>query len=48
MSRIAITMRPGDLALVLRIKSRLSEGKVLSEEEFGSIPFELGWLERLA
>ena len=47
MNRISVTMLPGDAALVLRVKSRLAEGKVLSEEEFAAVPYELGWLERL-
>lgn len=47
MNRIAVTMAAGDCALVLRVRTRLPEGKVLSEEEFAAIPYELGWLERL-
>jgi len=47
MQRIAITMQSGDSALVLRIKSRLPEGKLLTREEIAAIPYELGWLERL-
>ena len=46
-NRITITMQPGDAALVLRIKSRLPEGKVLTSEEMAEIPFELGWLTRI-
>jgi hypothetical protein len=48
LNRIAVVMRPRDAALVLRVKTRLPEGKVLSEEEFAAIPYELAWLERLA
>ena len=48
MNRVSVTMHPGDTALVLRVKTRLPEGKVLSEAEFAAIPFELGWLERLS
>lgn len=48
MNRIAVTMQPGDAALVLRVKTRLPEGKLLSEAEFSATPYELGWLERLA
>ena len=48
MNRIAVTMVPGDAALVLRVKSRLAEGKLLTEDEFCAVPYELGWLERLA
>lgn len=47
MNRVAIAMQPGDTALVLRVKTRLPEGKVLSEEEFAAIPYELAWLEHL-
>ena len=46
-SRLAVTLRPGDVALVLRIKERIAEGKVLTEDEFATVPYELGWLERL-
>ncbi|CAK0739240.1 conserved hypothetical protein [Gammaproteobacteria bacterium] len=45
-SRSTITMMPGDAALVFRIKTRMQEGVVLSEEELFAIPFELGWLIR--
>lgn len=47
-SRIAVAMLPGDAALVLRLRGRLPEGTVLSAEEMAKVPFELGWLERLA
>lgn len=47
-NRIAITMQPGDAALVLRLRARLPEGAVLSAAEMARVPFELGWLERLA
>jgi hypothetical protein len=47
MNRVAVTMEPGESALVLRVKARLPEGKVLTEEEVAAVPFELGWLERL-
>jgi len=45
--RRAITMQPGDRALVLRIMQRLPEGLVLSAAEMASIPYELSLLERL-
>jgi hypothetical protein len=48
MNRITATMQPGDTALVLRIKTRLAEGAVLTEDEFAAVPYELGWLERLS
>ncbi len=47
-NRIAVTMAPGDTALVLRLKERLAEGKVLDAQELASTPYELAWLERLA
>ncbi|MCX7897145.1 MAG: YddF family protein [Rhodocyclaceae bacterium] len=46
--REAIVMQPGDAALVLRLLARLPEGRVLDAAELAAIPFELGWLERLA
>lgn len=46
LNRVSITMYPGDTALVLRIKSRLPEGKILTHQEIHAIPFELGLLER--
>lgn len=47
MNRITVTMHPGDAALVLRVKTRLPEGKVLSETELADFPYELAWLEYL-
>jgi hypothetical protein len=46
--RIAITMQPGDQALVLRLRTRLAEGHTLSSTEMAAVDFELAWLERLA
>jgi STIV B116-like len=46
--RVAVAMQPGDAALVLRLRERLPEGKVMSAEEMAAVPFELGWLERTA
>ena len=48
MNRIEITMLPQDVALVLRIKTRLPEGQVLTQEAFRTIPYELGLLTRVA
>lgn len=45
--RISVTMEPQDQAIVLRLTTRLPEGKVLSAEELAVIPCELGLLERL-
>jgi hypothetical protein len=44
LNRIAVAMEPGDQALVLRLRERLPEGKVLSAAELVSVPYELGWL----
>jgi len=46
MQRIAVNLHPGDAALVLRIKSRLPEGRLLSQTEMAETPYELGWMER--
>lgn len=46
MKRITVAMQAGDSALVLRIKSRLPEGKLLTKQEIDATPCELGWLER--
>jgi hypothetical protein len=46
-NRVAVEIQPGDRAIVLRLKGRLPEGKVLSAEEMRSFTFELGLLTRL-
>lgn len=46
MNRISASLEIGDCALVLRIKSRLPEGALLSQAEISATPYELGWLER--
>lgn len=46
-NRVAVTMQPGDIALVFRLKERLPEGKVLSREELLNLPYDLGLLQRL-
>ena len=46
MNRVAVAMQPGDAALILRLTTRLPEGKILSGDEISNVPFELGWLER--
>jgi hypothetical protein len=48
LNRVAVAMAPGDAALVLRVTRRLPEGRILSEEAFAAVPYELGWLERIA
>ena len=46
-NRVAITMRPGDQALVLRLLERLPEGVVLDAAAMRGIPWELGLLSYL-
>jgi hypothetical protein len=46
--RVAIAMQPGDQAIVLRLKGRLPEGAVLTEEQMRALPFELGLLTRVS
>jgi hypothetical protein len=46
-ARIVASLAPGDRALVLRLKGRLPEGKVLSEEEVRQVGYELGLLTRV-
>ena len=46
--RVSVSMAPGDAALVLRLRARLPEGAVLSAAEMAAVPYELGWLERIA
>jgi hypothetical protein len=46
--RRAVTMQPGDQALVLRLTARLPEGAVLDAEALARHPHELGLLTRLA
>jgi hypothetical protein len=47
-NRITVEMNAGDTALVLRLKARLPEGMVLTEETMRELPFELGLLTRVA
>jgi hypothetical protein len=46
-NRVAVTMQPGDQALVLRLQTRLPEGAVLSDEQLATLPYQLGLLTRL-
>ncbi len=46
-NRVAVTLRAGDSALVLRLTERLPEGVVLSDAELAAWPWELGLLTRL-
>lgn len=48
LNRITATLQVGDCALVLRIKSRLPEGKLLTPEEIADIPYELALLTHTA
>ena len=47
MNRISVAMLQGDSALVLRVKERLPEGKILEKNQLISTPYELAWLKRL-
>lgn len=47
-NRISVNMQPGDSALVLRLRARLPEGKILTSDEMAQVQYELGWLTRLA
>ncbi|MBI5758603.1 MAG: DUF1874 domain-containing protein [Planctomycetales bacterium] len=46
-NRITVELQTGDHAVVLRLKGRLPEGKVLTGDEMQALPFELGLLTRL-
>ncbi|EDN67529.1 conserved hypothetical protein [Beggiatoa sp. PS] len=46
-NRISIEMQPGDKALVFRLKQRMEEGKVFTQEEIAQLPFELGLLTHI-
>ena len=46
-SRIQVHFSPGDKAVVLRLKQRLPEGRVLSKDELKNMAWELALLERL-
>jgi len=45
-NRVAITMAPGDQALVFRLLIRPEEGRLLSSEELSALPHEFGVLTR--
>jgi hypothetical protein len=47
-SRIAVDMRLGDRAVVFRLKVRLPEAAVLTDEQMQALPFDLGLLTRVA
>ena len=47
MNRVAIKMEENDVAVVFRLKNRLPEGTVLSEEELAKLVIEFGVLERI-
>ena len=44
LSRIQVTLNPGDNGIVFRLLNRLPEGKVLSYEELKNIQYEFGLL----
>lgn len=43
-NRVAITMQPGDKAVVFRLLTRLEEGKILSLDDLKNLPFEFALL----
>lgn len=45
--RVAIRMRPGDQALVLRLLERQPEGTLLDGEDLAGVPHEFALLTRL-
>ena len=45
-NRVSIAKRPGDVAVIFRVKQRLEEGEVLTEEELRNTPYEIGLLKR--
>lgn len=47
-NRVAVAMRPGDRALVLRVLDRLPEGAVLDPDTLAASRWELGLLVRTA
>ena len=46
-NRMEVKMNIGDVAVVFRLKQRIPEGKVLSEEDMKNIGYEIGLLERV-
>lgn len=46
-ARIRAELQPGDLAIVLRLKQRLPERRVLDTDELRAWPHELALVERL-
>lgn len=48
LNRIAVTMQPGDRALVLSLKTRLPEGVVIDAAALQNTPYEPSILERAA
>jgi hypothetical protein len=47
-NRVAINMQEGDSALVLRLKTRLTEGAVLDAQALKDLPYELSLLTKLS
>ena len=45
-NRVAVKMEAGDKAIVFKIKQRLSEGIVLTEQELSKYEYELGLLTK--
>jgi len=47
MNRIEVQMKPGDMAVRMRMRSRVPEGKLLTADELKKIGFDLDLLHRL-
>lgn len=47
-NRVSVELQPGDQALVLRLKARLPEGSLLTDEDMRELPFELGLMTRVS
>ena len=47
-NRVAITMQPGDQALVFRLKTRLPEGAILTADQLSGLDYDLAILTRVA
>lgn len=46
-NRIGICQQPGESAIVFKMRSRLSEGRILNRKEIENLGFEFGLLTRL-
>jgi hypothetical protein len=46
-NRVEFFQKVGEIALIFKLKSRISEGKILSNDEIEEIGYEFGILRRL-